>query len=150
MYRYLFVFIILFFSCNFNHQKQERQIKKYFQQVFNINYLNGKYYIFKVDSCSSCNTKELAFEFFLNNDFTENTTLLIIGSIENRYKNKIDILENLNYNIINDTTSKLYAYETGFSKSMLVHFKDNKLIMKTEIYDSLFDGYLENYMSLDK
>lgn len=137
-------------SCNFNQQKQERQIKKYFQQEFNINYLNGKYYILKIDSCSSCKTKELAFDFFLNNNFTQNTTLLTIGSIENQYKNKIEILENLDYNIIHDHTSKIYAYETGFSKSMLIHFKDNKLIMKTEIYDSLFEGYLENYMSLYK
>lgn len=92
------------------------------------------YYILPVNSCEQCVLMSL--EMLNNIEKISTVTIVFVSSAKN--KRHRDIMKQLEgkFEVLLDMTSKIYDYETGIGKPLLIHIKNGKPLFVLEIQDN--------------
>ena len=122
--------IVLLISClkskpNYNYTKG---ISEYMYAIHKIQIdtiTNKVLYFLPISECVSCSSTELNLK-MLTELKTENLTPILIGVKTNsRFNTLSSSLKNIS---LLDKESKIYMYETGVLKPLLLHIKNGKVI----------------------
>lgn len=148
----LIISLLLLLNCTSSNNRYyyiegfERYLNDIHQKE-NFGENNVIYYITPIsDNCDSCIESNLI---LLNNLNTElNLTPILVGKNQDKnYSKVIDEVVNKYPEILFDSNSKIFSYQTGFGKPLLIHVKNGRCIYFMEITDFKLDeakSYLEN------
>jgi len=144
------VLVITFFlnSCNKKY-KYETGVRFFLKEEFKEDILDGRYYFFLLEDCNSCQGDNLNLNLFAKNINFQKVKIIIIGEVFNDEQATKVMQITEKYSVFRDLKSKIYSYETGFGKSMLIDFKKDNLIHNKFITDPLIDTYLKDYLNTD-
>ena len=142
-----FVLFLFLFGC-FNvkyPEEYEKDLRKYMKKQFGITRLEGNYYFFLINDCEQCLGPVLNLR-HLNEHSYKNLTLIIIGNSTIREINQNIEKIHDKYPVLTDPGQNIFRHSTGFSKSLLIKTRNNRIIFVKNINDTeiqKFDLYLQ-------
>jgi hypothetical protein len=146
-------FILIFLSLNVilacSSNKQEKYIKKkteefnkYLNDIHGISGVNGDVFCV-IDISVDCNCLDYILNELNEIGICSNLKIIWVGlSSDSIISEKIRKISN-NYNIIHDESKRIYFFETGFYKPLIVYFKpsqnygDIRVVLDKDLKDEM-------------
>tara|TARA_R110002033_G_scaffold5978_9_gene24439 strand:- start:8943 stop:9422 length:480 start_codon:yes stop_codon:yes gene_type:complete len=147
----LFITSSILLSCSDSIKyKNFKGFKEYLKEIHIESKVDNQiFYIVRIEDCFTCSTTETNLNMLSKLDTIKNLKIITVGNTtRDIYKKLIKTIANKN-KVFEDKSSKIFSFETGFSKPLLIHLKNKKKVLFfREITDdkiNLAEAYISNY-----